>query len=98
MLRIRLSDIRCAGNTVALLIALALGCGSVFAAEHADLGAAATNPVSDLIQIRVQDQYVPDSYNVDGSSNAALIQTVVPFHLPFESVPMLVSRMTSWRS
>ncbi|MGR8920852.1 MAG: transporter [Gammaproteobacteria bacterium] len=62
-----------------------------------DLGEAATNPVSNLIQFRLQDQYTPSSQNADGYANAALIQTVVP--LPglasrFESLRGIVTRTT----
>ncbi len=48
------------------------------AASAGDLGEAATNPVSNLIQFRLQDQYTASSYNADSWGNAATIQTVVP--------------------
>ena len=67
------------------------------AAEPQDLGAAATNPVSDLIQFRLQDQYTASSYNADGYGNAAIVQGVVP--LPglaskFDSLSGIVTRTT----
>ena len=44
----------------------------------ADLGEAATNPVSNLVQFRLQNQHSWENYNADSWSNAGLIQTVVP--------------------
>jgi len=62
-----------------------------------DLGEAATNPVSNLIQFRLQNQYTASSYNADSWGNAALVQTVVP--LPslsskFDSLQGIVTRAT----
>jgi len=62
-----------------------------------DLGAAATNPVSNLVQFRLQNQYAPESYNADSWSNAALAQIVVP--LPglsskFDPLKGIVTRTT----
>ena len=49
---------------------------------HSSLAAAATNPIGNLIQLQLQNQYNWDSYNADGYSNAAIIQPVVPVKLP----------------
>lgn len=52
------------------------GCKSIILA--AGLGAAATNPVSNLVQLRLQNQYAPESYNADSRGNTALVQAVIP--------------------
>jgi len=67
------------------------------AANADDLGEAATNPVSNLVQFRLQNQYTAKSYNADSWGNAALVQTVVP--LPslaskFDSLKGIVTRAT----
>jgi hypothetical protein len=63
-----------------------------------DLAAAATNPVSNLDQFRIQNQYAPESYNADSWGNTALVQAVVP--LPsvadkFDSLMGVVTRTTA---
>jgi hypothetical protein len=63
-----------------------------------DLAAAATNPVSNLDQFRLQNQYAPSSYNADSWGNTALLQAVVP--LPsvsskFDSLQGVVTRTTA---
>ena len=67
------------------------------AAANKDLGAAATNPVSNLVQFRLQNQYSPENYNADSWSNAALAQIVAP--LPglaskFDPLQGIVTRTT----
>ena len=61
---------------------------------HSSLAAAATNPIGNLIQLQLQDQYNWSNYNSDGYSNSAIIQPVVPVKLPWESVPLVVTRTT----
>jgi len=61
---------------------------------HSNLAGAATNPIANLIQFQMQDQYSPSSHNADGYSNVAIIQPVVPIKLPWEKVPLLVTRTT----
>jgi hypothetical protein len=61
---------------------------------HANLAGAITNPIANLISMRIQDQYTPDNRNVDGSSNALVLQVVMPIKLSWESVPLLVTRTT----
>lgn len=61
---------------------------------HSSLAAAATNPIANLVQFQLQNQYSPSNYNSDGYSNVAIIQPVVPFKLPWEKVPLLVTRTT----
>jgi len=62
-----------------------------------DLGEAATNPVSNLIQFRLQNQYTPSNYNAGDWGNAAIVQTVIP--LPsiadnFDGLKGVVTRAT----
>jgi hypothetical protein len=61
---------------------------------HANLAAAATNPIANLVQFQMQNSYSPSNYNADGYSNVAVIQPVVPIALPWEEVPSLVTRTT----
>ena len=46
-----------------------------------DLTTAATNPVGALIQLQLQNLYIPESDNSSGHANTAIIQPVVPIHL-----------------
>jgi hypothetical protein len=61
---------------------------------HKNLAEAATNPVANLVQFQIQNLYTSDSYNVDGDSNAFIIQPVIPFQLTWEAVPLFVTRTT----
>jgi hypothetical protein len=61
---------------------------------HANLAAAATNPVANLIQFQLQNQYNWDNHNSSGYSNEAIIQPVIPIKLPWKAVPLLVTRTT----
>ena len=61
---------------------------------HANLAAAATNPISNLVQFQLQDQYNWDNHDSSGYSNQFLIQPVAPFNMPFEKVPLLITRTT----
>jgi len=61
---------------------------------HANLAAAATNPIANLVQFQLQNSYSPSNHNADGYSNVGIIQPVVPFKLPWEEVPLLVTRTT----
>jgi hypothetical protein len=61
---------------------------------HSSLAAAATNPVSNLVQFQIQNNYTSSSYNVDGDSNAFILQPVIPIKLSSEAVPLLVTRTT----
>jgi hypothetical protein len=62
--------------------------------QHANLAAAATNPLSNLIQFQMQDQYNSDVDNAKGYNNAFLIQPVIPVKLPWKKVPMGILRLT----
>jgi hypothetical protein len=59
-----------------------------------NLAGAATNPIADLVQFQMQNQYSPSNHEADGYSNVAIIQPVVPIKLPWEKVPLLVTRTT----
>ena len=59
-----------------------------------NLAAAATNPIANLVQFQLQDAYSWENHNSSGYSNASLIQPVVPFKLPWDKVPLLVTRTT----
>jgi hypothetical protein len=61
---------------------------------HASLAEAATNPVANLIQFQIQNNYNSSSYNAGGDSNAFILQPVIPIKLPSEAVPLLVTRTT----
>lgn len=64
------------------------------AQKHGDLAAAATNPIASLIQFQIQNTFVPDSYDSSGYANTFVLQPVIPFKLPFETFPTLVTRTT----
>jgi hypothetical protein len=61
---------------------------------HSSLASAATNPIANLIQVQLQNQYNAKNWGVDGYSNAAIVQPVIPVKLPWESVPTMVTRTT----
>jgi hypothetical protein len=46
-----------------------------------DLGTQATNPASSLIQLQLQDQFIPSTQNASGVANTGIIQPVYPFVL-----------------
>ncbi|MEP4484193.1 hypothetical protein [Marinobacter alexandrii] len=83
---------------IAIAVGLLSGsCLSLVASADGDLGAAATNPVANLVQFRIQNQYAPESYNADSWSNATLMQMVAP--LPsiadkFDALQGIVTRTT----
>lgn len=59
-----------------------------------ELAQAATNPIGDLVQVQLQYQYGSDINDLDGDSEVAIVQPIIPFDLPFESVPKLITRTT----
>lgn len=59
-----------------------------------DLATKATNPIGDLIQIQLQYQHGSNIYDLDGSSDTAIVQPVIPIDLPWESVPKMITRTT----
>jgi hypothetical protein len=82
---------------LAALAGLLAGIASGHAVAGEDLGEAATNPVANLIQFRLQDQYTASSHNADSWGNAAIVQTVVPIPSlakKFDSLKGIVTRTT----
>jgi hypothetical protein len=73
-------------------ITLGLMSGSVMA--ESKLAGQATNPIANLVQFQMQEQYTSNSYNVDGDSNVFILQAVVPIKLSSEAVPLLITRTT----
>jgi hypothetical protein len=59
-----------------------------------NLAEAATNPIANLMQFQLQDTYKWKNYNSDGYANVTTLQAVIPFKLPSESVPLLITRTT----
>ena len=59
-----------------------------------DLAEKATNPIGDMVQVQLQYQRGENIYGLDGSSDIGIVQPVIPFDLPFESVPKLITRTT----
>ena len=61
---------------------------------HSSLAGAATNPISNLIQFQLINNYNWENHNSSGYSNATIIQPVIPVTLPWEKVPLLITRTT----
>jgi hypothetical protein len=61
---------------------------------HANLAAAATNPIANLVQFQVQNAYGFENHNSSGYSNVSILQGVIPIKLPWEQVPLLINRTT----
>jgi hypothetical protein len=59
-----------------------------------NLAEAATNPIANLVQFQLQDVYNWENHNSSGYSNSFVIQPVVPVKLPWEKVPLLITRTT----
>ena len=82
---------------LAIAATLAGGIALSGTAAGGGLGEAATNPVSNLIQFRLQNQHSWENYNADSWSNAMLIQTVVPLTSianKFDGLKGVVTRAT----
>ena len=63
-------------------------------AKAGSLAEAATNPIAPMIQFQLQNVLNWENHNSDGYSNNFIIQPVVPIPLPWEAVPMLITRTT----
>ena len=61
---------------------------------HANLAEAATNPIANLVQVQVLDQYNWENHNSSGDSNTLVLQPVIPVNLPWEKVPLMITRTT----
>jgi len=59
-----------------------------------NLAEAATNPVANLVQFQLQNVFNGDNHNSNGYSNSFVVQPVVPIKLPWEQVPLLITRWT----
>jgi hypothetical protein len=59
-----------------------------------NLAEAATNPIANLMQFQVQDTYNWENHNSNGYSNVTTLQAVIPVKLPWEAVPLLITRST----
>lgn len=59
-----------------------------------DMATKATNPIGDIIQVQLQYQRGENIYDLDGRSDVGIVQPVIPFDLPFESVPKMITRTT----
>jgi len=64
------------------------------AGSSANLAEAATNPIAPMIQFQLQNSYSWENHNSNGYSNVTTIQPVIPIKLPWEKVPMLITRTT----
>lgn len=78
----------------AALVLAGLGLMVNTAMADSELAQKATNPIGDMIQVQLQYQRGEDIYNLGGSSDVGIVQPVIPFDLPFESVPKLITRTT----
>ena len=63
-------------------------------AGQGSLAEAATNPIANMVQFQIQDVYAWDSHNSSGYANNIIIQPVIPIALPWEAVPVLITRTT----
>jgi hypothetical protein len=61
---------------------------------NSNLAGAATNPIANLVQLQMQNKYSPSNHNADGYSNVGIIQPVIPIKLPWDEVPLIVTRTT----
>ena len=61
---------------------------------HKNLAQAATNPIANLVQVQLLNSYNWDNHNSSGWANNFVIQPVYPVKLPWEKVPILVTRTT----
>jgi hypothetical protein len=59
---------------------------------HGSLGEQATDPTSPLIQFRLQNSFIPESFDSTGYSNAFEIQPVIPWKAPWGQ--LMITRPT----
>ncbi len=72
----------------------AAAAGGKGATDHSSLAAAATNPISNLIQFQLQNIFVPTSWDASGYANQFFIQPVIPINLHNKIFPTLITRIT----
>ncbi len=63
-------------------------------AGHEDLAATATNPIGNLIQVQLQNVFIPTSWESSGYANLFLFQPVIPIKLHNKIFPTLLTRIT----
>ena len=63
-------------------------------AGHDDLAATATNPIGNLIQLQLQNVFIPTSWDSSGYANQFTIQPVIPINLHNDVFPTLITRTT----
>lgn len=80
------------GSLLISTLVLATAYGSPITAD--DLAGAATNPLANLMQFQFQYQYNGGYHNSNDTSQMGVIQPVIPFNLPFASVPTVITRTT----
>ena len=54
----------------------------------------ATNPIANLVQFQLQNQYNWDNHDSSGYSNTFVIQPIMPVKLSSKAVPLLITRTT----
>lgn len=60
-----------------------------------DLSSQATNPAAPLVQLQLQNVFIPESDNSSGYANQFIIQPVLPFHLSDDGYfPNFITRWT----
>jgi hypothetical protein len=64
------------------------------AGGHANLAAAATNPISNLMQMQVQETFKWSNYNSSGYANVVTFQAVIPIESKSKKVPLWINRTT----
>jgi hypothetical protein len=62
--------------------------------KSGSLAEAATNPIANLMQFQVQNTYNWENHNSSSYSNVTTLQAVIPVKLPWEAVPLLITRST----
>ena len=62
--------------------------------KSGSLAEAATNPIANLMQFQLQDSYAWSNHNSDSYSNVTTLQAVIPVKLPWEGLPLLITRTT----
>ena len=76
----------------AMVLSISVGGAQV---AHADsLAETATNPIGNLVQLQIQDQYNFSNYNSDGGSNLFILQPIIPIKLNWDAVPLMITRTT----
>ena len=60
-----------------------------------DLASKANNPASPTVQLQIQNQFTPETYNADGYANSFVVQPVIPFALgPDNYFQSIITRTT----